>query len=856
MRVPLSWLRDYVDVVLPLDDLAQRLTMAGLEVASIEPVHVPADRPVWDREKIVVGEVVEVRPHPNADRLTLATISYGAGRSEIVVTGAPNIKVGDSGLKVAFARRGSALYDGHKEGWELARLKPAKIRGVHSESMICSEKELGLRGAHEQVLLLPNDAPVGMSLADYMDIGSFPVEDWVLEIDMTPNLARCLCMVGVAREVAALTGVPLRLPSAEMVAEGPPIAGQVEVEIADPDLCSRYSATLIHNVSIGPSPYWMQRRLTLAGMRPISNVVDITNYVMLEWGQPLHAFDYESLRGREDKPYPPVIIVRRARPGERLVTLDDVDRQLEPDMLLITDPGSAIGLAGVMGGYNTEVREDTKSILLEAANFNNINNRRTSMKLKLPSEASQRFGRGIPPSLTIPASSRASEFMRRLAGGTIAQGHADVYPVKQQVIEVTVTPAEVRRILGIEIGLEEILRDLEGLEFRCRVEGEGPEALITATVPDHRLDVSVSADLIEEVARIYGYERIPATLMNDELPPQVRDFIREGEERVRDLLAGCGLQEVITYSMISGEEFGKLLAADPQAGEGNPAVGDTGKVPCLLRPELCLRIANTLSSEHEYMRTNLVGSLLRTVGDNLRYTDRVAIFEVASVYLPREGEPLPDEPSRLGIAMTGARTERTWTQPPGTMDFFDLKGIVDELLERLGVEECVFVPVQHPLFQPGRTAEIYLPGEKGRPLGVMGEVHPLVREAFDLPRQRVSLLELDLKALVALAVERKAMHPISRYPAVFQDLAVIVDDTVPAEQVHRAIARAGGEMLVGAQIFDVYRGEQIAAGKKSLAYALTYQKNDGTLTDEEAARIHERIVRQLREELGAELRGV
>jgi phenylalanyl-tRNA synthetase beta chain len=846
MRVPLSWLQDYVDIALPINELAHRLTMAGLEVAAVEQVRVPQDRPVWDRETIVVGEVVEVRPHPNADKLTLAVVDHGTGEPEVVVTGAPNIKVGDAGLKAPFARRGARLYDGHQEGWKLAELKPAKIRGVRSQAMICSEKELGLRDSHERVLLLPDDAPVGMPLADYMDIAAFPAEDVVLDLDLTPNLARCFCMIGVAREVAALTGVALRLSSTEMAAEGPPIAGQVEIEIDDPDLCSRYSATLIRDVKIGPSPYWMQRRLSLAGMRPISNIVDITNYVMLEWGQPLHAFDYDALRGREGAPYPPVIIVRRARPGEELLTLDEVNRVLDPEMLLITDPGGSIALAGVMGGYDTEVRENTTNILLEAANFDNINTRRTSQKLKLPSEASLRFDKGIPASLTIPAASRASEFMRQLAGGTIAQGYADTYPVKQETVTVTVTLAEVKRIVGVEIGLAEILRILESLEFRCQVTGEGPQALVAATAPDHRLDVTVAADLIEEIARVFGYERIPDTLMSDELPPQVRDVAREGEERVRDLLAGCGLQEVITYSLVGGEEFGKLLAAEPDFRSLMAAV------PCLLPPGRCVRVANILTPEHEYMRSNLLGSLLETLRDNLRYTERVAIFEVAAVYLPREGEPLPDEPRRLSIAMTGARGERTWTRSPETMDFFDLKGVVDTLLERMGVEGCVFAPLQHPIFQPGRAAELRL---DGRSLGVMGEVHPLVREAFDLPQQRVSVAELDLEALLAVTKGWKIMRPISRYPAVFQDLAVVVDEGIPAKQVYEAIVRAGGELLAGAQVFDVYRGEQIPPGKKSLAYALTYQSQDGTLTDEEVARVHGQIVRRLREELGAELRG-
>ncbi|MDH4209669.1 MAG: phenylalanine--tRNA ligase subunit beta, partial [Anaerolineae bacterium] len=467
MRVPLSWLKEYVDITLPVEELAERLTLAGLEVAAVEHVQVPEDRPAWDPETIVVGEVVEVRPHPNADRLTLAVVNYGGDEPETVVTGAPNIKVGDTGLKAPFALRGARLYDGHVDGWKLSTLKPGKIRGIRSEAMICSEKELGLRDSHEEVLLLPYDAPVGVPLADYLDLFSIPAHDIVLDLDLTPNLARCLSIIGVAREVAALTGQHFRLEEPRMLAEGPSIEGQIEIEIADPDLCARYSATLIKGVKIGPSPYWMQRRLTLAGMRPISNIVDISNYVMLEWGQPLHAFDYHELRGRTDDG-PPAIIVRRARPGEIMTTLDDVQRSLAPDMLLITDPGGPIAVAGVMGGFESEVTWETTDILLESANFDNISNRRTSQALKLPSEASQRFSRGIPASLTIPAVKWATELMRQLAGGVIAQGIADAYPVPQKTVTVETTPVEVERIMGVAVERDEIVRILESLEFQVR----------------------------------------------------------------------------------------------------------------------------------------------------------------------------------------------------------------------------------------------------------------------------------------------------------------------------------------------------------------------------------------------------
>jgi phenylalanyl-tRNA synthetase beta chain len=853
MRVPLNWLKDFVEITLPIEELARRLTMAGIEVAAIERIGLPApardEAPsprhtwrveeggkrsplAWDRDKIFVGEIVEIKPHPHADRLVLGVVDYGAEEYETVVTGAPNLfpylGVKRPGLKVSFALEGARLYDGHAEGWKVMVLKRAKIRGVPSRAMVCSEKELGLSEDHEGIIILPDDAPVGLPLADYLG-------DIILDLDLTPNLARCLSIIGVAREVAALTGQKLRLEEPQMIAEGVPIDGQIEIEIADPDLCSRYSATLIKGVKIGPSPYWMRLRLTLAGMRPINNIVDVTNYVMLEWGQPLHAFDYDKLR-KEPSASVPAIIVRRARPGEEIVTLDGVERELTSDMLLITDPGGPIAIAGVMGGLETEVTAETTSVLLESANFDYINNRRTSQALKLSSEASLRFGRGLPASLTVLAATRATELMRKLAGGAIAQGIADAYPVKQPGVTIELKAAEVERILGIEVPTDEIIHILSCLEFQVSgLTDSGQSEALSVSVPDHRLDVTIPADLIEEVARIYGYDKLPSTLMSDGLPPQRRNPALEGEERVRDILVGCGLQEVITYSLTNLESVAKLT---PGVAEANP--------------DDYLKLANPLSSEQEYMRQTLMASLLETMRDNFRYTDRVAIFEVSRVYLPREGQLLPDEPRRLGIALSGPRAERSWAMASsGMLDFYDLKGVIETLLTRLGVEGYCFVPVEHPTFHPGRTGKLMISGAE---VGVLGEVHSQVLEAFDLPDQPVYLAELDLERLLEQIGVARYLKPIHRFPSVSQDLAVVVDEDVPAQKVQEAIVEAGGRLLYRVELFDLYRGEQIPPGKKSLAYSLTYQAEDRTLTDGEVAKVQERIVRHLAKELGAELR--
>jgi len=853
MKIPISWLKDFVEITLSIEELAHRLTMAGIEVAAIERIGLPAPtrgeaplpfhtwraeegkRPplAWDQDKILVGEIVEIKPHPHADRLVLAVVDYGAEEHETVVTGAPNLfpylGVERPGLKVPFALEGAHLYDGHAEGWEVMVLKRATIRGVSSRAMVCSEKELGISDNHETILVLDDDAPVGVPLADYMG-------DVVLELDLTPNLGRCLSILGVAREVAALTGQELkgRLPS---TSSPPSSVPWLDIEIADPDLCSRYSAALVSGVKVGLSPGWMQRRLRAAGMRPINNIVDVTNYVMLELGQPLHAFDYDKLtrgKGQRAKGIP-TIVVRRAQPGEGMTTLDGIKRELTEDMLLITDPSGPIAIAGVMGGLETEVSEETTNVLIESANFNNISIRRTSQALKLHSEASLRFERGLDPELTIPALARASELMRQLAGGTIAPGNADSYPVKAETKRIELTADEVGRILGVQIPTEEIVRILRALEFEV---SEEREARFLVAVPSYRLDISIPADLIEEIARVYGYDRIPATLLRDTLPKQRMNWALRGEERVRDILVGCGLTEVINYSLTSLESVGKLT---PDGGQ----VDDSQH----------LKIANPLTSEREYMRRSLMPGLLETLQLNLRHTDRVAIFEIGRVYLSRGEEELPEEPRRLDIAMSGPRLPRSWLGGGGDeMDFFDLKGIAETLLRRLGIADYTFAPATHPTFHPGRVAELKLSAISYQPLAILGEAHPLVRENFDLPPQRVCLMELDLERLLEGVPSERYYQPISKFPAVIQDIALTVDEDVPAKQVHDLILQAGGKLLTDVVLFDLYRGEPIPPGEKSLAYSLTFQAPDRTLTDEEVKRIRERIWRRLQREIRAELR--
>ncbi len=825
MKVPINWLKDYVEWSIPIDELAERLTLAGLEVAAVEHLG-----DWWDREKIVVGEVREVRPHPNADRLVLADVAYGQDEIEQCVTGAPNLfpfkGIGPIELKVAFAMEGAELFDGHKQGFVKTKLKPTKIRGVPSSAMVCSEKELGISDEHEGIMFLPADAPVGMPLADYMG-------DTVLDLDLTPNLARCFSMVGVAREVSALTGALLQIPDTGWKTEGAAATELARVEIEDPALCARYIATLILDVEIGPSPQWLQDRVRRAGMRPISNIVDVTNYVMLEWGQPLHAFDYDKLVTRAGGGIP-TIIIRTARPGEAMTTLDGIDRQFAEDTLLICDTAGPIAVAGVMGGLETEVDENTRNILLESANFNLISIRRTTQALKLPSEASLRFGKGIHPEMSEPAARRASEMMRLLGGGRVARGMVDAYPAPAQPVVIELTTEEVERTLGIGFSVDEIVGYLEPLEFRCERIGENS---IRVTVPDHRLDCQLPADLIEEISRIYGYDRIPLTEMADRLPPQRANRDLDLEEEVRDVLARCGLQETITYSLTN-------LAREASLDPGMTAED--------LAAESYVTLANPISQERSVMRRNLLSTALETAAANLRFRERVQVFEVGKVFLLEEGKELPEEPRRLSIVMTGPRYDRHWLAMEGPdLDYFDLKGVIETLLDHLHIQDAVFEPAEHPTYQPGRTAELRV---GNTPLGFLGELHPQVREAFSLPGGRVAAAELNLEALLGLVPSSWYVTPVSAYPAVLQDLAVVVDEIVPAATVQGVIRNAGGFLLQEVQLFDVYQGDPVPAGKKSLAFGLTFQAPDKTLSDRIVAGQVKRIVGRLQSELGAELR--
>ncbi len=847
MKVPISWLKDFVDIDIPIPDLAHQMTMAGLEVEEIRFVGLPIPKEgsrdasligiEWDREKLVVGSVSEVMPHPNADRLVLCKLFDGQ-QEHVVLTGAPNLfEFKGKGplpkpLKVAYAREGAQIYDGHQPGQVLVTLKRAKIRGVESYSMACSEKELGISDEHEGIIILDENAPAGMPLADYLG-------DAVMEVSILPSTARCANILGVAREIAAITGKPLRNPKFELKPEGESF--QAEIEITQPALNPRFVLGLVRDIEIRPSPYKVQLRLKLAGMRPINNVVDATNYAMLEIGEPLHAFDYDVLVGRiANSSHKTVrIITRTARPGEKLTTLDGVERTLDESTVLVCDSAGPLSIAGIMGGSESEVSEKTTNILLEGAAWNFINIRKTAGAQNLPSEASYRFSRGVHPAMAERGVRRGLELMQAWADGKVAAGLVDVYPLPPTQSEVRIAPRDVKRWLGIDLSAEEIAGLLRRLEFEVTVDGE----TITAVAPDHRLDIGEGitgkADVIEEIARIYGYDRIPETRMADQLPPQIGNPLLQKEERVRDLLVEQGLQEIISYRFTTPEREIRRVPAD-SAADDKPYV----------------RLANPISSDKAVMRHSVLASVLESAEHNARLRERLSLFEIGPIFLSSEQGDLPDELQRLAILLAGPRELPAWQGVDNAlMDFYDLKGLLAGLLEGLHIPELHYEPGTNPSFHPGKRARV-LSGEKQ--LGVFGELHPQVRERYDWPAAfagtPILAADMDMDAILALVPALYEISPVPEFPPVLEDLALVVDESLPAERVAEIIRQTGGKVVREVRLFDVYRGEKIGAGKKSLAYSLTYQAGDKTLSDKDVAGIRTHILRRLEQELGAKLR--
>ena len=804
MKISLNWLRDYVEITIPVKELAERLTMAGLEVKGIQTMG-----GTWDN--VVIGEVIALNPHPNADRLKLATVDLGTEQVS-TVCGAPNIGLGQ---RVTFARIGARLIDPHTG--EAIVLEPTEIRGVASEGMVCSEKELGISDSHEGILVLSPEAPIGTPLGAYLG-------DVIFDLDVTPNRPDCLSVIGIAREIAALTDEPLRLFPIHYEELEDSIDSFAAVDIADSDLCPRYCASLITGIKLASSPSWLQQRLNSCGMRPINNVVDVTNYVMLEYGQPLHAFDYHKLKGRQ-------IIVRRAGSGETITTLDGSERALTPDILVIADKEEAVAVAGIMGGLDSEVTDKTDAILLESANFNQATIRRGCSHLQVQSEASIHFDKGLNSKLPLIPLKRATQLLLELAGGRAAKGIIDVYPGKSKPKPILLSAQEVKRLSGLKVNIDEILKVLKALGFECQEDDSGSQ--ISVSVPYWRSDVKCSADLVEEVVRIIGYEKIPITRLGSPLPQQKSKLSPSAQqsnlkEKLRNILAGFGFQEILTYSLVSLEKLQKL----------------SPKLELNISP---LKVANPMTREQEYLRTSLRAGLLSTLAHNQKFEQTgIRLFEICKVFLPR-GKDLPEEREMLCAVLSGPRAELSWQADNEPLDFFDAKGVVENLLNQWGLKASFDTGGDEILF-PGRRADIIVEDDR---VGIVGDVHPMVAQAFELSNA-VCLIEVDLEKLLTMITGTKEYQPISRFPSVTRDIALVIDEQVSYQTVENIIQSF--PLATKVTLFDCYRGEQIAEGKKSFAIRIIYQSPSHTLTDEEVDQFQERMLGRLHRELGATLR--
>ncbi|WP_027365532.1 phenylalanine--tRNA ligase subunit beta [Desulfotruncus alcoholivorax] len=806
MRVSYKWLKEYVQIDVPPRELAERLTLAGVAVEAIE-------EPGKDISNVYTGKILKIEQHPNADKLVVCRVTTGGDEELQIVTGATNVREGHI---IPVAVVGARLTGG-------LTIKKAKLRGVESRGMLCSGQELGLdpdtmpEDQAHGIMILPADTPLGVDVKPLIGL-----DDAILELELTPNRGDCMSMVGVAREVAAIFNKPFKMPETDVAPTVDAAGNNVKVDIEDPALCRRYVARLLKNVKIGASPAWMQERLRAAGVRPINNVVDVTNYVMMELGQPLHAFDYNKLKDGH-------IIVRRAADDEAMLTLDKSKRELSSDMLVITDPGGPVAVAGVMGGYDSEVTPETKAILLESAYFDPVSIRRTSRDLGLRSESSARFEKGIDLTGCRRAADRAARLLVDMGAAEVVDLVVDNYPRPWIEKTILLRPQRVYHILDLQIPQPEIADLLIRLQFQVKEDEKG----LLVTVPGFRPDISLEIDLIEEVARLYGFNCVPNTLPVGSVTQGARNYSQELALKIRNFLATGGFSEVITYTFVNPRVFDLLgLAPDSQ-----------------LRKTVALK--NPMSEDQSVMRTLLYPGLLDVLQRNAkRQVKDAAVFELGRVYHPREGETLPLEVTTLAAAVTGS-TPGGWNRSPVTMDFYYLKGVLDALLVQVGVNDVSYVPVTGaPGFHPGRTAAVIC-GETE--IGIIGDLHPDVQEAYDLSRP-VTIFEVNFDKLAGVSGNLRRYKSLPRFPGVERDLAVVIRNDIPCADIINTICRAASALLQEVRLFDVYRGKQVEKGRQSLAFSLKFQAADRTLTDDEVNKQIEKITGALEREYAAVLR--
>ncbi len=801
MLISLNWLKDFVEIREAPADLAERLTMAGLEVEGVSDLSAGF-------ENLVIGEIVSLQAHADAERLTVCQVDVGGQETRQIVCGARNHRLHD---KVVVALPGALLSGGMTIGKNT-------IRGVVSHGMICSEKEIGVSDEADGVMILPQEAPVGTEAAAYLGR-----RDTVLEIDLTPNRADCLSHVGVAREVAALTGRTLQEPPTAIEETGPEVGTLSEVRVNDPELCPRYAARMVLDVRVGPSPAWLQQRLQAVGLRPINNVVDVTNYVLMEMGHPLHAFDYDLLAQHR-------IEVRRAAPRERICTLDGVERELDPSMLLICDGEKPVALAGIMGAANSQVHTGTTRVLLEAAYFQPASIRRTAKALGLHSDSSHRFERGTDIEGLIRAMDRAAALIQQMAGGQVARGRIDVYPAPRAPRDMRLRTKQVATLLGVTLATDEIAEILErlGLPVAAR-DADG----CVVSIPPFRVDLEREVDLIEEVARVYGYNRIPSTIPTASIVSGGPTRSQRLTAFARECLVTLGYTETIHYSFHNPLDLQwlGLPEADPRRSQ--------------------IRIRNPLSEEQSVLRTTLLPGLLHATRRNqsLSLPD-LRIFEMGRVFEKKDAG-LPREKMRVAGVLVGRNTAEGWNVTPRPFDFFDMKGDLEELLAQLRLVPCEWRSVGSlPFLHPGKSAEIACDGIS---IGHAGQLHPAVLKRYDLSGEPVCF-ELDLDRLVEKASETIVYEPPIRYPSVERDLALVLADEVSAGVVAEQIRNVEPDLIRDVRLFDLYRGTPIPDGQKSLGFAVRFQASDRTLTNEEINHIRDKIVTELHRTFGATLR--
>ncbi len=808
MLASLEWLKQYVDINIPTDVLVDKITRVGLEVETVTNLG-------EGLEGVLTGKVTHIERHPNSDHLWICQMDYGQGIVQIL-TGAQNVHQDDM---VPVAVVGSRLPNGMK-------LKKAKMRGLDSFGMLCSAEELGIDSKlllpeqRNGIFILPPDTPIGVDIKEVLGLN-----DTVIDIDLTANRADCFSIIGLAREIAAITGCTLKMPAMDVKeAAGGNAAEMASIKIEAADLCKRFAVRVLKNIKIGPSPEWMQKRLRACGVRPISNVVDVTNYVMLELGQPMHAYDY-------DKVAEHTLIVRRAENGEKLVTLDDQERTLDESMITIADPNHAVGLGGVMGGLETEVTDATVNVMLEAATFNGPSIRRTSRALGLRSEASGRFERGVDTVLTQNALNRAANLLEAMGACETVAGIVEAYPEPVAPTVITVAPEVINARIGIEIAAEEMVNTLTSLEFKV----EEADGKMVITVPSWRNDVTCDADISEEIARIHGIDHIQSHLPVLGVAQGRQPVIEDVKDSVQDYMAAVGMSEVMTYSFINPSAFDKLqLPADDSRRN-------------------IIELLNPITDEFKVMRTTMAASLLNAAAYNLaRQHAKVAVFEVGRVYLPKE-LPLtdfPEERPMLCAVISGKCNDLSWCTCRDNVDFYDMKGVVEGLLNKLQLTDYKLVHYAVPYLHPGKSCAIEA---EGKIIGWFGEVHPVTQDAFGLA-QEAYLLELEIEPLVKAATTVPQYKHLPKYPSMSRDIAVVVPAEVTNAELEEVIRKHAGELLIDVKVFDIYTGKQVAEGCKSMAFNLTYQAADRTLTDAEVDASMKKVIAEVAEAYKAKLR--